>query len=413
MKSWRLALGLLIVFGLDHRAWAGGYDTPMLYSARHMGMGGAAVAYVDDPSALFHNPAGLAGIKRLSLLGDFSLLLGGITSAPEDGVSGVDSDLLVAPFFLVGAGYRLLDGLTIGAAVYPVASANATYQYANAERRPVTNSTKLVFIETTIGAGINIDAIRLNLGAGYRLTFVNLARDQVVDGKDQLGFDMSGWNVASFRVGAQEAIPKHLKLGFSYRHKTVTEVKQDSLTVWPILGGTATDGSAEFILPGRLIFGLRGDYKNFGAALDLEYALSSQNKDTTIRAKLTNGTEAALLNIFEWDNAITLRLGGEYRFALSKTRTLIPRLGFVYDARTSTKQYPTAFGTPPAPTFVLTAGAGYETGPYRVNVAYGYRFGSTTVAKEDLESNCVSCSKAGDYAIFLNGIYLDVSYDFH
>ena len=41
-------------------AQAGGYDTPMLYSARHMGVGGAAAGYVNDPSALYHNPAGLA-----------------------------------------------------------------------------------------------------------------------------------------------------------------------------------------------------------------------------------------------------------------------------------------------------------------------------------------------------------------
>ena len=40
---------------------AGGYDTPILFSAQHMAMGGAAIAYVDDPSAMFHNPAGLMG----------------------------------------------------------------------------------------------------------------------------------------------------------------------------------------------------------------------------------------------------------------------------------------------------------------------------------------------------------------
>ena len=52
-----LVLGLLL---WTPAAWAGGYDTPMLYSARHMGMGGTAISGVNDASALFHNPAGMA-----------------------------------------------------------------------------------------------------------------------------------------------------------------------------------------------------------------------------------------------------------------------------------------------------------------------------------------------------------------
>src|SRR3954470_16454298 len=85
-------------------ARAGGYDTPMLYSARHMGMGGTAIGYVSDPSALFHNPAGLGQVARAEVLGDFSLLLGRIHGSPGGFNNGrnIDSDLTVAPFFLVG-----------------------------------------------------------------------------------------------------------------------------------------------------------------------------------------------------------------------------------------------------------------------------------------------------------------------
>ncbi|MCB9557877.1 MAG: hypothetical protein H6707_17325 [Deltaproteobacteria bacterium] len=409
-----IAIAIAAVIGQSGLALAGGYDTPMLYSARHMGMGGAANAYVNDPSALFHNPAGLAGIKKLSLLGDFSLLLGGITASPELSAQSKDSKLVKAPFFLIGAGYRLTDWLVLGAAVYPVASASAEYEYNN-NNKLVKNSTKLVFIETTVGAAVNLEAIRLKIGAGYRLTFVNLVREQVTEGAPAfLDFNMAGWNLASFRVGAQwEAIKDHLSLGVSYRHKTVTDITQDKFKA---LGFDAIDGQANFTLPARLIFGVRGDYGRFGAAVDLEYALNSQNDVTVLSGKLNpNDPPTSLENIYDWDNAITLRLGGEYRIPWGKSRRIIPRLGFVYDARTAKKAYPSAFGTPPAPTFVLTAGAGYESGPYRINLAYGYRFGSTTITPEDLQKatkNCQLCGQAGDYSIFLNGIYLDVSYDF-
>src|SRR5689334_25443807 len=41
------ALGVLgLVLSAPRLARAGGYDTPMLYTARHMGMGGTAIGYV-------------------------------------------------------------------------------------------------------------------------------------------------------------------------------------------------------------------------------------------------------------------------------------------------------------------------------------------------------------------------------
>src|SRR5687767_14987519 len=120
-----LVLSLVLAWAAP--AWAGGYDTPMLYSARHMGMGGTAIGYVEDPSALFHNPAGLAQIRGVNLLGDFSLLLGVLKGSPAADQRSIESETVVAPFFLVGAGIGITDWLSAGIAIYPVASAGATY----------------------------------------------------------------------------------------------------------------------------------------------------------------------------------------------------------------------------------------------------------------------------------------------
>ena len=73
----RLALGAVLLAALcPGLAGAAGFDTPILYTARHQAMGGTAIAYVADPSAGFHNPAGLQGVEGLGLLADFSLILG-------------------------------------------------------------------------------------------------------------------------------------------------------------------------------------------------------------------------------------------------------------------------------------------------------------------------------------------------
>jgi hypothetical protein len=123
------ALALVLVAPV---ARAAGYDTPILYSARHQGMGGTAIAYVDDPSATFHNPAGLAGVEGLSLLGDLSLILGTVQSTPERGVESVESEPGLAPFFMVAAAVRPHEWFTLGLGFFPVASGGAEYRY---ERR--------------------------------------------------------------------------------------------------------------------------------------------------------------------------------------------------------------------------------------------------------------------------------------
>src|SRR6187402_1499272 len=145
-------------------AKAGGYDTPMLYSARHMGMGGTAIGYVQDPSALFHNPAGLGKIQRGEVLGDFSLLVGGIHASPGAAPAGkdVDSETTIAPFFLVGGAYRLHKIITLGVGVFPIASAGATYKYGTGNFQ---DSTELFFLETTPAIAFNLlSNLRLGLG---------------------------------------------------------------------------------------------------------------------------------------------------------------------------------------------------------------------------------------------------------
>ena len=423
MTFQRGLLALAVLLALPSGAQAGGYDTPMLYSARHMGMGGTAIGFVDDPSAMFHNPAGLARIDNISLLGDFSLLVGTIQGSPLMPDQSIDSNTTIAPFFLVGGGFRVTDWLVLGVGIYPVASAGASYEYGNVSE----DTTKLIFIEASPGFAVNIDAARLTLGAGYRLTYASLTRTRTFSDNPAPFFDfsMTGFNFLGFRAGAQwKAIEDHLSIGLVYRHKTVTELTNDEgfiPTVFTADGsGRATDIHTELTLPSRIGFGVRGDYEHFGAAVDFEYAFNSQNHRSVLGGVVPGGagTPAPLEapNVFDWDDAMTLRVGLEYEHLLGTDGTAIrPRLGYVFDARTSTKPYPTAFGTPPAPTHVLTAGAGYDGGPWEVNVAYAYRLGSERVTAADVASGdqgpCVFCSQPGEYAIALNGFYVDFSYD--
>ncbi|MBK6810061.1 MAG: hypothetical protein IPG81_14395 [Sandaracinaceae bacterium] len=174
------ALVALAALLLPAGARAGGYDTPMLYSARHMGMGGAAVGYVGDASALFHNPAGLAQIGRYHLILDVSLLVGDLQASPVVGAENITSERTVAPAFLVGAAFRVHERVTLGVGVFPVAAAGGEYRYTQpGGSAPVVDRTSLNFFEFTPAIAVNIDEIGLRIGASYRITYVQLERARI------------------------------------------------------------------------------------------------------------------------------------------------------------------------------------------------------------------------------------------
>ncbi|MBN1944344.1 MAG: outer membrane protein transport protein [Bradymonadales bacterium] len=410
----RKATGILIVtsiLAMAGSALAGGYDTPMLYSARHMGMGGAAIGYVNDPSAVFHNPAGLGHTRFISILGDFSPVMGGIQASPTSDINDT-TELSFAPFFLVGASFRVLPWLTLGVGAYPVASSGGMYIY-EAQAGEIEDETKLAFIEMTPVVAVNLPG-NVNLGLAYRATLLQFTRrQQAAEGATTSMFDieLSGWSFLGFKAGVQWQPLPWLQVGFVYRHQTETEVSNDSSMLVHQDWGETT---MTFTLPTKMGLGVRADIPGvgLGVAVDVEYGMNSQNEVSTIEAKsLTGGESLRIPSQFRWSDSVTVRAGLEYPFL----PFLRGRLGYIFDGKTSNEQYPTAFGTPPTYTQVITGGLGYSfLERFAVNVAYAYRFGSTTITAEDVadrEYPCIPCSHPGDYAINLHGIYLDFSVD--
>jgi long-chain fatty acid transport protein len=394
------------------RARAAGFDTPILYTARHQAMGGTAISYVDDPSAGFHNPAGLRGVQGLALIGDISLLLGKVQASPDLGATSAESELVIAPFFLIGAGYRVHEWVSLGLGVFPVASGGARYEYELAGNAFV-DSTNIVFFEATPFASLNIpdDELvpgALSFGAGYRASLLQFTREKGdPDDPRVLNLDMSGTNFAGFRIGAQYRPIAEFGVGIVYRSRIEITTKADRADVFVM---PATDAELPFVLPAKLGSGIDVKLERLRLALDAEYAFQSQNERVALSGTL-NGSEASVPNVFEWQDGVTLRVGAEYR--LGDPGAEVPlRVGYIFDSTVVNQAYPTAFGTPPAPTQTITAGGGYDAGRWELNGALTHRFGSTEVAAEELGSDCSFCGFAGEYAITMTGFYLDASVDF-
>ncbi len=408
----KLILALLAALLLPApTASAGGYDTPIMYSARHMGMGGTAIGYVNDPSAAFHNPAGFAHTGFFSATLDFSPLVGGLTSSPAFVDQNQPSNLTFAPFFLGAASLRVTDFLTLCVGVYPVASSGASYDYENAAKVKIHDFTKIAFIEIAPGLAVNLP-LGFKLGAVWRATMIQFRRLQHNPDSDQPGMfdmDLAGMSFEGYRVGLQWDYIPGLSIGLVYRSKTETLAEGDDGYVIPTSIGNKkyNNLSMPFVLPAKLGLGVRGDLGPFAAAVDLEWGFHSQNDMVLIKGENPDPTKAdlALPNIYNWQDAPTVRLGFEYTFLpLMKAR-----LGYIFDGKTGNENYPSAFGTPPAPTHSITAGFGISLFDYiETNIAYAYRFGSVTVGKPAEGSEiCLACSKAGDYSIGLHGFYID------
>ena len=392
-------------------ARAAGYDTPILYTARHQGMGGTAIAYVDDPSATFHNPAGLAGVKGLAAIGDLSLILGKVRSTPDRAVGNVESEPALAPFFLVAAGYRVHEWVSVGLGFFPVASGGAEYEY-DLVGTPFVDRTRVLFLELTPAASLNVpkDALvpgEISVGAGYRVNTLSFQRERgIPEDPRVLNLDMSGASFAGFRVGAQYHPIPALGFGVVFRNRVEIEAQADEVSVY---SRTATDAALPFILPAKLGAGTELELTHWRFAVDMEYAFQSQNDRVELTGTLDDDPTSAQ-NVFEWQDGVTLRTGAEYRIIAGKIRYPV-RVGYAFDSKVANEEYPTAFGTPPAPTHIFSLGGGFDPGVWEVNAAVTHRFGKTTVDASDLGTGCAFCSFEGDYEITMTGFYLDASID--
>jgi len=387
-------------------ALAGGYDTPILYSAEHMGMGGAAIGYVDDPSAMFHNPAGLMGTKGLTLMANLTLVTGSIISSPGSSNPNEESDPLFALAPLIGVSYDLNDVVSFGAAFYPVASAGAEYNYneGSATGPKVRNFTSVRFLEVSPGVAFKIPDTGLSFGFGYRISFVSLGRQLGAEGVDPtFDVDMAGTNFTGFRAGVQYQPIPELELGFVFRSKTTTEIKADEGRVLV----PATNITTDFILPAKLGFGMRLNFDPIAVVADVEYGFYSQNERNEFKAD--PALPVPILNISKWEDAITFRAGVEY----AVDQRWFFRGGFLYDGKVSQVEYPSSFGTPPDSTTTITAGFGTKCNDdWELNFAVAHRIGSAKVVKGTPEESCIPCSFDGDYKLSMTGFYVDFTYAF-
>jgi long-chain fatty acid transport protein len=404
-----LALFVAAALGLAPSvASAGGLDLPILYTARHAGAGGTAIAGVSDAASIFHNPAGLAGVHGLSLLGNLSLVFTNLQTNPAYPDENVETGNSVAPAPFLAAAYHPVPLVALGLGVYPVGAVSGTFHYDDINGVPTLNAQNTLAFEVSPGIAFRpVD--QLSIGVGYRITVIrfqrqlgNAANPVLVD-VDATGVDFTG-----FRLGAQWRPTPWLSLGIVYRPRIQPVA---SAAHGHLLGLAASNVQATVVFPAKLGAGVRADLGPVSLAADYEFVWNSQFRSIHLAGDLPGQPPIGADFLFNWSDSSTVKLGAEYR----ATSNVTLRAGYAWDGVYENLHFPDTFSQPAVPGHYFTLGGGYRGDSWEVNVALALRPDqSSTVRQQDIASQaeCRFCTYPGVYASRLDMALIDFSKDF-
>jgi long-chain fatty acid transport protein len=341
------------------------------HSARALGMGTAVTALIDDSSALYYNPAGLAGRKGLEVQAGGSLIFPSLSFASD----ATSATTPVAPRLSTPvnayATYGLLDTLTLGVGVFVPFGSSASWPTGwEGAGRALTSTVQIFDINPTVAWQIHP---RFRVGAGFQVflgsVFIERGLNFVESqGTVQLGGRATGfgWN-AGFQLEVYEDL---VFLGGSYRSgaamgftgsshfANVPLEFQSRLKDQPI--------SANITLPDVASVGLGiKASKKLRLGIDVTAVTWSSFKELKIEFQ-----DAALTNPLpkRWDSVASVAVGGEY----DVTDAFRGRLGFSFDP-TGTPANTLTPDLPDATKFRFSAGAGW-TSSFGLFADLGYQF---------------------------------------
>jgi hypothetical protein len=394
---------------------AAGLEDPSLHTARYQGLAGTAIGFVADPSAVFHNPAGLSGIAHVELLGAIGVAKPQAVGAPSPTVSAATADSPTMVPFLFGAGVRLSPWVSVGAAFYPLTAGRLTYNYPTGfSDLTVADSSSIRLTEAAPAISVQVPdgewlPGKLSFGLAYRVTTLDWQRSaDVSQGTRLAGLDLSTRSWRGVRIGAQYAPSPLWAFGLVFKNRVNLEAEAKS----GIVGQRALQNpQLSFVLPARLGLGARVGNSRVAGSSDVEYSFGSAADANVLQGILPNGAFRSATPL-GWSNFWTVRFGLELGLGASEQFPL--RFGYFRDGQTTSRRYPSAFLPPPNATHGLSIGAGYAAETWSINAAWLERFGFAEVTANQIAppDACQNCGSVGGYGLSVAEFLLDASIEF-
>jgi len=377
----KLTLSVLLVSALATSSFANGLSLNSV-GPRALGMGGAFVALANDGSAIYWNPAGLAGqSSSVNLFFTGVMPFGSYKFAVPQ--MGIDIDTKTeSNLYPTGGliGVYKMNKLTMGLGVYVPAGLGAQWSggdlaaFSGGKVFDWESQIGVIAITPSVAYQIN-DKFSVGLSANIYYAMFDLSKPNTAD-LNQDGIPETpvqykeestglGYGVT---LGLKFDVSEQLSLAASFKTATSVNMKGTADIDAPDIGNIInTEFSRDVTWPMWIGGGMAYKVnKCLTIALNAQYSnWSALDKFVADYEKLPDG-EFKL----DWKNAIQIRFGGEY--LINPTTAL--RLGYYFDPAPAPDETLNIL-FPSSTNHVVTAGLGFSFGNYTIDAAAEYLLG--------------------------------------
>ncbi|MBI3184323.1 MAG: outer membrane protein transport protein [Myxococcales bacterium] len=336
------------------------------HGARATGMATAVASQIDDASAAFYNPAGLAQGKRLELMLGDTLILPTIQVVGPSGTPTTISGMSPPPHLF--AAYGITEELSAGLGVFAPFGASSKWPADWEGRQRTLVSSLQVFTVNPELAYRPHESVRAGVGLQVVRSAVVLERGtDFVDSTGTVTLGGATWGTG-FNAGVQATVvPELLSLGVSYRSPvTLAFAGGVQFTGVPVeLSSRMKDQgvSTQITLPDVVMAGVSSKpMKGLTVAFDVNYFAWSKFQELAFTfddPDLNSSLQK------RWRDTINFHLGAEY----AVSDELQVRIGGVFDPTPSPADTLTP-DIPDADRIKVAAGAGYRFDAFAADLGY-------------------------------------------
>lgn len=375
-KVIKLTFSMVLILGLFTSTFANGLSLNSV-GPRALGMGGAFIGLANDATAMYWNPAGLAG-QKTSVSAYFTGIMP--LQTYEYAPAGIDAEGVKNIHSTGGLfGIYAKDNITFGLGVYVPAGLGAEFEgedLVNLGGGVFDWESKIGVVAITPSFAYQVnDKFSIGVAANIYYGMFDLSRPDAADANGdgipetpvQYTEESTGMGFG-VTLGLLYDINKQLTVGVTVKTSTAVSMEGDAVISHPALGNLVETGfEREVTWPFWLGGGIA--YKPtrcLTLVLDAQYSKWSLLDELIAEyEKMPDGEF-----ILDWEDAVQIRLGGEY---MVSPQTAI-RLGYYYDPAPAPDETLNIL-FPSSTNHVITAGFGHSFGKYSLDAAFEYLVG--------------------------------------
>ncbi len=390
-------------------------DLPVYYDARSVGMGGAAIAFLGNPTAMLHNPANLSSIERFSINGTITLFQptneAPFLIPPTDPMSApttqsFDSEASIFPLPFLGVAGRVHDRVVIGGGAYFVSGVGSEYTL------PALGTLKLEIAVSELALPVAVQITdELSVGVAVRVGYAMQRTTQPLPPSGpmmepgEISQKLSGISFPAATLGVTYRPLPELSLALVYRSKMKTNIDGNST-----INGMDFDSESEWLTAHSLRAGIAGSLlqHRLVLALDGKYTFTGESNERQVIDTNIMGSTMRTDILLDWENILTGNLGVEFwahpMFAV--------RTGYSISQSATPESLPNPFTPSPGLLHAVTGGLGLRLEHVDVDAAGAVSFGSNTSnnVRTDLPDG-QTVPAPGEYSVF--SWYASLSATYH